>query len=240
LSKSEEFINIYNNLDKYMRNELQVDEYVGHTSIIDRMIKKGNIFFRTYKDDLKSFANLRNAIIHNPDRKTINPIAEPHEIVVSKYKEIMDKVLNPPKALNEIAIPSQNIYKINLADNALEVMKIMNKNIFTHVPVLKDDKMVGVFSENTIFTFFTEKEEAIFDDEMTIEDFNEFIPIDKHPSEVFIFVPRNITMLEIEEIFKNEINDNKRISAIFITENGKEDEKLLGLITPWDIAGYQD
>ena len=41
-------------------------------------------------------------------------------------------------------------------------------------------------------------------------------------------------------MFQNGLKDNKRISVIFITQNGKKDEKPLGLITAWDLAGYLD
>ena len=30
------------------------------------------------------------------------------------------------------------------------------------------------------------------------------------------------------------------MATVFITQNGKQNEKLLGLITAWDVAGYSD
>ena len=39
-------------------------------------------------------------------------------------------------------------------------------------------------------------------------------------------------------MFQNGLKGKKRISVIFITQNGNENEKLLGLITAWDLAGY--
>lgn len=237
MTNADKFLNIYNRLDAYMRKELQEEDYVSHTKLLNNMKARGNIYFKYNIDDLKSYATLRNAIVHNPKSKEAKPIAEPHDLIVKKYEDLVNRVLNPPKALDSIAIRRQDVFTTTLDDNALLVMKEMNKNIFTHVPVIEEDKMIGVFSENTVFTFFADKDIALFEDKMKIKDFINYIPIEKHQSETFKFVSRDTTVLEIEEIFRKEFENKKRISAIFITENGKEEEKLLGLITPWDVVG---
>jgi hypothetical protein len=33
-----------------------------------------------------------------------------------------------------------------------------------------------------------------------------------------------------------DIKNQKRLSAVFITETGEPREKILGMITPWDLA----
>jgi len=237
MTNSEKFLAIYNELDDYMRKELKEDTYVGHTDLIYKMARKGNNVFKCYGEDLKKYARLRNAIVHNPEKRISDPLAEPHEIIVSKYQDLLEKVLNPPLAINSIAVLKDDMYTTTLDANVLEIMKVMNKKTYTHVPIIEDGKLIGVFSENTIFSYITQKENVIIDDELKISDFIDFIPIHNHVSEIFVFVPRDITVIEIEDIFREEFENNKRISAIFITQNGKENEKLLGLITPWDVAG---
>lgn len=239
MSNAEQFIAIYNEIDDYMRIQLREKDTVSHTRLIGTMASKGYYVFRNYGKDLEQYAKLRNAIVHNPNSKQYNPIAEPHEIVVLKYQEIFDKVLNPPLALEKLAIKRESIYTTTLHTNTLDVMKTMNSKTYTHVPVIVDEKLVGVFSENTLFSYIADKE-VVFIDELTINDFIDYLPIHDHVSEIFVFVPRTITVYEIEDIFRREFKDNKKISAIFITEKGREDEKLLGIITPWDIAGYVD
>lgn len=31
------------------------------------------------------------------------------------------------------------------------------------------------------------------------------------------------------------VNQTKRLGAIFVTENGKREEKIIGIITSWDL-----
>lgn len=41
-------------------------------------------------------------------------------------------------------------------------------------------------------------------------------------------------------MFQNSFKENKKLAVIFITENGKETESILGMITAWDLAGYDE
>ena len=70
-----------------------------------------------------------------------------------------------------------------------------------------------------------------------IREFSEFIPIDKHESESFVFVHKDTLVIDIEEMFANELKEGKRLAVVFITKNGDPNETILGLLTAWDVAG---
>ncbi len=238
LCNSERFINTYNRLDKHMRRYSDKDYYESHTSLIDTMVGKGDVLFKRHSEILKQFAKLRNAIVHNPKDNDSRTIAEPHDIVVKKYEEFLEQVINPPLAINSMSIPNGKIYKTSLNSNAFEVIDIMKENMYSHVPVIENNKLVGIFSENAVFSYIAQKHLIKIEESTKISEFREFIPIDRHTSERFIFVNRETSVIEIDDIFQDEYKDEKRLGAVFITENGKDNEKILGLITPWDIASY--
>jgi len=121
--------------------------------------------------------------------------------------------------------------------NALEVMKTMNQYTYTYVPVLEDGVVVGVFSENVVFSYLVKHEIAAVDADITIGEFGEFLPLDKHPSEFFKFVGKDALLIDVQELFKNELEADRRLGVVHITNSGKSTEKLLGMITSWDIAG---
>ena len=234
-SNAEKFIVIYYELDRYMREYLDEDDRIGHTDLVKRMSKKNKVFAKN-KDDLMLFAKLRNSIIHNPYNREIDPIAEPHDKIVDKYKEIRDRVLNPPVALDTIAVRGKSIYSVTTDEFAFDVMNVMRENNYTHVPVIENDFIIGVFSESTVFSYMVANEGVPINRDTKIEAFKEFIPLDKHVSEFFSFVSKDTLILEIEEIFQKKFSGKKRLSLIFITQTGKVKEKILGLITPWDVA----
>jgi len=233
-SRSTKFLALYNKLDSFMKERLGRDDGFSHTRMINEMARK-DILFRRHESELKSLARLRNAIVHNRYPDQADPIAEPHEFVVGMYEQIIDKFFNPPKALS-IAIKRKDIYTTTLNANAIMLMRTMNNNRYTHVPVLENDKMIGVFSENTVFSYIAEKR-IFIEDHAIIENFIDYIPMEKHKGEHFIFIDRDTLVGDVEEMFRCELEGHRRLAVVYITENGRQDEELLGMITPWDIAG---
>lgn len=49
------------------------------------------------------------------------------------------------------------------------------------------------------------------------------------------FISRKDNLYQVIEIYNNVVNSGKRFDALLITENGKKDENILGIITSWDI-----
>ncbi len=229
------FISVYNEIDHYMRKHLRAAEYNDHSSLLRQMSDKNRMFSDNYKD-LKLFSELRNMLIHNPYPGKADPLLIPHNYILKKYEEIRDAVLHPKKAL-DIAIKASSIYKTTLNANAIDVMDEMDEKTYTHVPVMDQDNLVGVFSENSILAYLVNKKDAIILKDTKISEFADFIGIDKHKSEYFEFVSRDTLLSDVELLFQEGLKARKRIAVVYITEHGKKEEKLLGMITAWDVAG---
>jgi CBS domain-containing protein len=239
MKNHDNFIMMYNEIDSFMRKEMGLDDRFPHSNLIRDMACKNRVFSR-YKEELLSFARLRNAIVHNPNIRNADPIADPHDYVIKQYRKILDSVLSPPKAIDSLAIKGKDVYTAGLDDRALEIMKVMNDNIFTHVPILEYGKLIGVFSENTVFSYIVNTGDILLEKDIKIAEFSEFIPIDKHESESFVFVSRNALVIDVEDMFIQQFQKGKRLAVVFITHSGNPKEQLLGLITPWDMAGYEE
>ncbi len=221
-----------------MQKTLKLGPEADHSFLINEMGNRGYRMFSAYAYELRLFARLRNAIIHNPYKKTAHPIATPHKDIVEKYEYIKNSAINPPKALS-VAVPGANISTATLKTNVQELMKNMIKMSYTHIPIIDKNEMIGVFSENTLFCYVVETKDCIITSDATIELLKEFIAPEKHMNEFFVFVDRNTLLHEVEEIFDQGLKDKKRIAVVYVTEHGKSGEKLLGMITAWDLAGNQ-
>ena len=218
-----------------MRGILNAQDYVDHGMLLRQMSEKSRLFSDYYKD-LKLFAELRNLLIHNPYPDRANPLIIPHEYIIKKYEEIRNAVLHPKKAI-DIAVRRELIYTTTLSANAIDVMQEMNDKTYTHVPVMDGEMMIGVFSENTILSYLVHNKETIIVKDTKISEFGDFIGLGKHPSEYFEFVSRNALVADVEALFQEGLRERKRIAVVYITEHGERDEKLLGMITAWDVAG---
>lgn len=237
-ANSDRFIAAYNEIDSFMRKTLNADERTPHSVLINEMAKTNRVFLH-YKEDLLTFARLRNAIVHNPYMEDADPIAEPHEFIINEYDVIKDKVLNPPMAIDVLAVRAEDIYITNLEASALDVMRVMHNENYTHVPVIESGRLIGVFSENTVFSYLASNGDVMLGKNTPINEFREFIPIGSHRSEYFEFASRNATVIDIEDIFRRDLKDKKRLGVVFITQNGYPGERILGMITAWDVAGYR-
>lgn len=236
-SDSQRFMEIYNELDFHMRNILNKPDGHAHAAMLDEMAKKNKVVNK-HLADLKMYAKLRNAIVHNPYKNESDPIAEPHHNIVEKYEHLKDKILHPPKALDAVAV--KEVFTTTLNARVSDVIARMNKNSFSHVPVMDQGRMIGVFSENTVFSYLVERGCMLFSENLTIGDFGEFIPFDKHRGEYFKFVPGNTTVGRLEEMFHQKLDGKRRLAVVYVTENGSPREELLGVVTAWDITGYEE
>ena len=48
------------------------------------------------------------------------------------------------------------------------------------------------------------------------------------------------TYIEVRKRFEQVRGKNKRVAVIFITQDGRQDQPLLGMLTPWDVLGRDD
>lgn len=229
-----EILKIYNELDKFFRTSVGQDEALDHAGILQR-VSKINPEVNRYTFELRSFSKLRNMLVHDGNGTNQMPLIEPTDFAVNRYRELADMIMKPKKSLN-IAVRKEHVFTVKMSDLATEVMAEMNKKTFTHAPVMKDGKMVGVFSENTVFAYLVKEKQSLIDETTTIADFKDFIGFEDHPSERFIFVSSKSTAMEVREIFSDAVKNGVRIGMIFVTANGKAEESLLGVITAWDLA----
>lgn len=234
---SEKFIKIYNELDDFIRKKFNAEDYEDHSSLLRRISAQDKLISSFYKD-LKMFSQIRNLMVHNPYKDKAKQLISPDPYIVQMYEDILKKIIAPQKALS-IAVKREQIYTTTLKGNVLEVMKTMNDKTYTHVPVIEDERMIGIFSENTILSYLVHHKDSIITNDLLVEEFKDFIPLDKHGSEIFEFVGRNTLLSDVEEIFKTGLEKRNRVAVVFITESGKQTEKLLGMITAWDVAGKE-
>lgn len=113
----------------------------------------------------------------------------------------------------------------------------MNEYVYTHIPIMRDGIVIGVFSENTLLSYLIDDEIVNIDNEVKFSDIDKYLPLDQHRAESFRFVGQETLVSEIEDIFADAVKKSDRIGLIFVTNSGKKTERLLGIISAWDMAG---
>ena len=128
----------------------------------------------------------------------------------------------------------------NELDLCRETMILMNKEAYNHIPIMDDNVLVGVFSPNTVFSMQVDKGFTGIDEKLQFKDIKRFIDYKADRTQSYRFIPQDMLVSDIGEIFSKASDKNDRIGMIFVTHNGKEKEKILGIITAWDVASEVD
>lgn len=184
-------------------------------------------------DLLDASANLRNLIVHNSDLK----LALPTEDFVSIFEKLVNEVLNP-KQVQDKMIKLANLKYCTLKNSIQKAYKIMQENNLSNIPILEGKILKGVFSESTIMLLAENdyKDLCIDLQEKTFNEIINEISIEKHPSLSYPVVPRKLAILEAIKLFtKDGYKSGKRTELLFVTNNGKSHEDLLGILSPYDL-----
>lgn len=226
MNNSEQFLKTFNEIERLLKDIVNLNDYL---SFVD-LAKKASIsnpVVRQWLNDLKQHASLRNAIVHTSDNRFL---AEPYDETVHNLKLILEQIKNPPK-VNKFFYP--NILKCNTTDKVHEILIKMKQNNFSQIPVYREDEFVALLTTDTIARWVGEelkKHELVLDDNL-VENVLEHAETNQN----YDIVSRDKLLVEVIDIFEKNYSSGKNLSAILITHNGKKNQKLLGIITPFDI-----
>ena len=233
-------IDLFKELEEIIRKKCNVSGIITENTTLDSQIKelsKKNSVVRKYQDELMIIKQVRNINTHQRNDK-YGYVVCPNPDMNIKLKTIIDEIKNPPTIYNSnICVKRQNMYCRNIDDTIEETIKVMIEKVYTHIPIFENDVLVGVFSEDTLLDIVNKETGILIGKDTTFRAFQDYLKIENHSSEEFKFISRNKNIYDIEDIFKDYFTRNKRLGCVYITENGKENEKILGMLTAWDIFG---
>lgn len=230
MSNSERFLDLYKQLEDELESKYR-NARRRYSSVIIEFLRDTES--EPMRDELDVCREIRNILTHNANLQGV-PIIEPSEPITQALEAILDYVRRPPLAL-DYATKGDQVMKATLSQKVLRVMEVMQKNGFSHVPVMRDGIFLGVFSLGSVFMYVLNSGKQI-NRETTLGDMGEQLKVERHP-ENYAFVSVKSSYIAARNIFIKPPAKNKRISVIFITENGNQDERLLGMLTPWDVLG---
>lgn len=233
MKNSQRFLSAYNSIAKELERMLGVNHYTPFYKLVD-MAKKKSAVVMTYKDDLKELAHLRNAIVHDKDYpETV--IAEPNIAVVEQIENILTEIQKPKLVIPEFQRDVKTFKKTDFLRKALKQMK---EHSFSQFPVYDRDYFYGLITDRGIARWiaknFEEYNGNIFDIELgdVIRDES------NHRNVEFMSKDHNVYDIRARFLRNAEIYQT-RLEAVLITETGNRNEKLLGMVTPFDIINYK-
>lgn len=228
MERAERFIVAFNKIEKYFNQQIDDTSYVPFFRAVLRLRKTDAIVNR-YHNDLLEYSELRNAIVH--ERTEVNyTIADPHIEVVEAIEKIAAEMVAP-----KLVIPTfAKTLKVLQADLTVKsVLNVIRETKFTQFPVYRSKQFVGLITDKTVLHWLAGQLNG---------NFNEILKtpiiqlVDDHESEPnYHFIPRTMDIYQAESLLLKMYKKHQGIAALLITEDGKPNQKLLGMVTPSDL-----
>lgn len=228
MSNSDRFLRAYNAIDNHLRRKLRLERHRNFPSVVDIASKKMNEV-RRYRDDLKEYAQLRNAIVHeNTDDE--HAIAEPHDEVTERIERMAELIIRPPRVYPTF---KKDVFRLSPNDAIQRAVAVMYRNNYSQIPLYEKNEFFGLLSAVTVARWLGgSDDEVTFNlQQTTIEEVYAFT----EEKEIHAFLPRDATVADAISRFEESSRRKKRLTAVLITENGKSHESVLGIMTSGDL-----
>lgn len=193
--------------------------------------------FRKLSAELDYCREVRNLLSHRPrpGRGRDDFAVCPSEPMLDLLRSVIAAVENPPRVTG-VMTPKEKLLFAELDHHVRPVMAEMAAKSFTYVPILKKGTVVGVFSASCLISYLAREDIVEIGPTTCFSDLAAYLPLDGHATETFKFVPRTALVSEVGDLFDDAVCSQCRVGVVFVTHNGKSSEKILGMVTAWDVA----
>ena len=223
-----DFLQAYNEIDNFLRNQLQAGRDKGFVQVLREFDK------RKYRvraiDELIRLAELRNFISH--DKKIVEPIVEVPDKTVKQICAIRDSLLKPRLCGD---LYKRTVHKLAPSDKISNLLEKIRQYDFSQFPVYDESRLVGLVTENGITKWISshmaEQGSLVELGDHTVD---EVLNCDEK-RQAFALIGRTQPVDAVLTFFEQQ----RKLEAVIITENGRDGESPLGIATVYDVVRYR-
>jgi len=232
---SRRFVEAYNRIDEELRRLAQSDRRETFRRVLQAAAQCSPVV-RTYEREIAKYGELRNAIVH----EAVSPdfvIAEPHPDVVEQIEKIAALLLDPPKVGSVATLDVKWLEVNDPITRALHWSKTHSISLF---PVYDKGRFVGLLGPKCIARWLAGAPvgDCIRVDEVRVY---EVLAYDERGGRNVAFLGPDASVFDAIALFAQvPQSGHPRLEAILVTEHGRPNHRLLGIITPKDVLGMRN
>ena len=182
---------------------------------------------RYHEKTLREFANLRNVLVHRYDHK--RELAIPNERTVAQLEGLVAMIVDPPRVDSMFAMQVETCGPEDSVQSA--ALKMVDGE-FSQLPVVEGDRIIDLLTSETITRWMAAqlKRDGLLEAAPVKE-----VLTHKENKSTYTMLGRNATAFDALESFDQALHAGHTYDAILLTNNGKRSERLIGILTPFDI-----
>lgn len=226
------FLAFFNEIDKHFDKILNEEGFSPYNEKLKK-ISEGNYsisgFVRKHIYQLRNFWELRNFITHGI-KSNGETFAVPTLAAIDKISHYTKMITQPAKVLEFFKKP---VFKAKKSDLLKSIIPQMKKKGYTNIPIYDNhDAFVGMLSNARLLYRISDL--LINEDYINLGLVKiEHLQLDNNWKDC-LFISKEMTIFEVNEIFTQSKRKGEKLSALFITETGSPNEEILGMISDGD------
>jgi hypothetical protein len=230
MARTEQFLTLFNELERYLRERTDSRKEVPFGSLI-HLASESQSVVRHHAHELREWADLRNAIVHEHPRGQI--IAEVTPAALERFQKLTQRITSPPML---IPLYQRSIRVFAGDDRLTDAVQDLWSNQYSQVIVRPRDQLM-ILSFAGITRWMASRIEGTTIDlaGATVDHALAF----EEPGGV-TFLARDQTVYDAREAFlRFPQKHHQRLRAALVTHNGKATEEPLGIVTSSDLVELQ-
>lgn len=224
---SARFLRAFAAIEQELRRRVDVPKYVSFSRLVDDAAPKMPEV-RRYRADLKEFADLRNAIVHESSDEHV--LAEPNDRAVAEIEGLKALILSPPKIFPTFR---RRVCTVESTDPVSAAVRLMTDNSYSQLPVLARGVFRDLLTANTVARWLgtVADEDLVSLHQTTVDAVLQY----REQWQGYEFVSKGATVAAVVELFDAYERGGRELVAVMITETGARREGLLGIVTVSDL-----
>ena len=184
-----------------------------------------------HRNEMDTFRYMRNTLAHNLI------LGEDPFIVSSNVVNLICKYLDDvKKKVYSFSIKTDKMILVNYDDTLKDVVKLMSENKYSYIPIIdKSLRVVGIVSSDSIMDILNNKDKLKVSENDSLSKYSYYFELSNNENGFYLFISKDIYLYELETMVEKYEHTTHKLNIFLITENGKKNERILGLVTPWDL-----
>lgn len=226
MNRTEQFLASFNELEQFLRESTDSTRSTSFGGTIGRA-SHDNAAVRHYQRDLREWADLRNAIVHEHPKGQV--IAEVTPEALNDFQKLVAKVTGPQRVFPQF---QRTVRVFDDEDGLQDAIQDLWDQGYSQV-IVRREKLMGLLSYNGITRWMSSEINGTVID-LAGATVGDAMPFEEEGG--IAFLDRNATVFDARELFQVFPEKHKqRLRVIVITEHGKATEGPLGLISASDL-----